>query len=249
MPGRSANVLSWQMPVALLTAASVLTAGIPAHAFPDARVNLIRISSEGVTAMPGLEQAQLPVAAPASSPGALISETPPPAGAGDGPTLLSEASKPLVMTFAGPLPEFGLDDYLLIGLKSDDNNVNNTEVEQIRFDSPAVVISPDRRTLTITPTKPIEKGQTLAALLPTGNYVLPLATSSCFFQLAPPPSPGWGPSSCRATGAGGSAAHFPDPARAAWHHGGSPHRGSDRWSVQWERRHQHLYGEVTQGWP
>ena len=187
-------VVPWQMPVALITATSVLTTGLPAHAFPDARVNLIRISSEGVTAMPGLDQARLQVSAPAPAtapapapaPAPLISEASPLAGPGAGPTLLSEAAKPLVMTFAGPLPQFGLDDYLLIRRKSDDPNVKKPEVEQIRFDSPSVVISPDRRTITITPTKPIEKGQTLTALLPTGNYVLPLATSSCFFQLAPP---------------------------------------------------------------
>jgi hypothetical protein len=85
-----------------------------------------------------------------------------------------------VLSFATPLPRFGLDDYISI------RDSGNTEVEQIRFDSSAVVISPDRRTITITPTQPVREGQTLAALLPAGNYVLPLATSSCFFQLAPP---------------------------------------------------------------
>jgi hypothetical protein len=181
--GRFGKPKPWQLPVALLTASSVIAAGLPAHAFPDVHVNLIRISSEGVTAMPGPDQARLQVSAPA--PVSLISQALPPAGGGAGPTLLVNdgTPKPLVMTYAGPLPAFSLDNYISI------RDSNDKELEQIRFDSSAVVISPDRRTITITPTRPVEEGQTLAALLPRGNYVLPLATSSCFFQLAPPAPP------------------------------------------------------------
>jgi len=175
----SRRVRSRHLPVALFTASAVLWAGLPARAFPSARVNLIRITGEGVTAMPGLNQARLPASSiPASSSGPFLSQAAPPSG--NGPTLLTKASDPLVLSFATPLPTFGLDDYISI------RDSNNTEVEQIRFDSSAVVISTDRRTITITPTQPVQEGQTLAALLPTGNYVLPLATSSCFFQLAPP---------------------------------------------------------------
>ena len=172
------------MSTALFTASAVLWAALPVQAFPNASVNLIRVTSEGVTAMPGLNQALLPGSSPAPAQGPLLSQATPPAA--ETSTLLAKASDPLVLSFAGPLPTFGADDYVSIRVKSSDATLNNQEVEQIRFDSPSVVISPDRRTITITPTQPLQDGQTLAALLPTGDYVLPLATSSCFFQLAPP---------------------------------------------------------------
>ena len=114
MRGHTRTVHPWRMPVALLAAASVLSVGVPARAFPDARVNLIRISSEGVTAMPDLDQARLQVWGPAPAPVPLISQ----AAAQAGVTLLTEPTKPLVMTFAGPLPAFDPDDYVSIRIKS-----------------------------------------------------------------------------------------------------------------------------------
>ncbi|MCT0212337.1 hypothetical protein KQ307_02300 [Synechococcus sp. CS-1326] len=169
--------------VALITASALLCAGMPARAFPNARVNLIRISSEGVTAMPGLQQAKLLGPPPEAAQIPLLSQSQ--LASGESPTLLTKASDPLVMSFADSLPSFEVDDYISIRIKSNDSS-NGVEVEQIRFDSSAVVISPDRRTITITPRQPLQAGQTLAALLPTGNYVLPVGTSSCFFELAPP---------------------------------------------------------------
>ncbi|PZV05704.1 MAG: hypothetical protein DCF23_02370 [Cyanobium sp.] len=166
------------------TASALLAAGLPAQAFPNARVNLIRITGDGVTALPGLSQASLPPSGPAAPASAqLLSQATPPAAGG--PSQLAAATDPLVLNFAGELPQFGPDDYVSIRVRSGDSS-NGTEIEQIRFDSPAVVISPDRRSISITPSRAVEAGQTLAALLPTGNYVLPLATSSCFFELAPP---------------------------------------------------------------
>jgi hypothetical protein len=87
-PGsRSTQLQSWRIFVALLTMSSVHLATLPCHAFPDARVNLIRISSEGINTLPALDQARLQVSVPTPSLDPLISQAQQPAAPSQFPVL------------------------------------------------------------------------------------------------------------------------------------------------------------------
>ncbi|HHG2224700.1 MULTISPECIES: hypothetical protein [unclassified Synechococcus] len=170
--------------LAVLSAFTVST--LPVQAFPGASVNLVRVSADGVRALPGLES-PLPAAAPPSlgSDGQLLSQ----AGANDEEqsdiTYLLSGDEDFEIRYASPLP-LNLTGNISIRRRSANasDGSNGEEVESIPLNSPNVTISEDRLTLTIKHDRELRDGETLCALLPDGPYALPQRLTPCCFQLA-----------------------------------------------------------------
>jgi hypothetical protein len=152
--------------------------GLPVRALPNASVQLFRIDDGGLKAMPAFSAA-LEAAGPSSRPAALEV-----AQAGAAPardvTVLTENGKLLNIRFADALPA-NLSGSLSLRRVNADSTVGD-ELELIPLDSPAVRISPDRRVLTIDPSYAIRQGESVIALLPTGDYVLPARLTPCIFE-------------------------------------------------------------------
>lgn len=150
--------------------------GLPVRALPNASVQLFRIDDGGVRAMPAFSAA-LEAARPARAPAATMLAQ---AGAARDVTVLQENGKLLTIRFADALPS-NLSGSLSLRRVNADSTVGD-ELELIPLDSPAVRISPDRRVLTIDPSYAIRQGESVIALLPTGDYVLPARLTPCIFE-------------------------------------------------------------------
>lgn len=170
--------------LAVLSAFTVST--LPVQAFPGASVNLVRVSADGVRALPGLESPH-PAAVPPSlgSDGQLLSQ----AGANDEEqsdvTYLLSGDEDFEIRYASPLP-LNLTGNISIRRRTTNasDGSNGEEVESIPLNSPNVTISEDRLTLTIKHDRNLRDGETLCALLPDGPFALPQRLTPCCFRLA-----------------------------------------------------------------
>jgi hypothetical protein len=177
------------LPLAVLSVFTVST--LPVQAFPGASVNLVRVSADGVRALPGLELP--PPAVPPTSLGQddqLLSQadlSSPDTSSTDQSdvTYLLSGDEDFEIRYASPLPA-NLTGNISIRRRSANasDGTNGEEVESIPLSSDKVTISEDRLTLTIKHDRNLRDGETLCALLPDGPHTLPQRLTPCCFQLA-----------------------------------------------------------------
>ena len=171
--------------LAVLTAFTV--GSLPVQAFPGASVNLVRVSSEGVRALPGLQPPSTQSLAPPfqADDGQLLSQAEPSDGQARDVTYLLSGDEDFEIRYASPLP-LDLTGNISIRRRSANagDGFNGEEVESIPLNSPKVSISEDRLTLTIKHDRELRDGETLCALLPDGPADLPQRLTPCCFQLA-----------------------------------------------------------------
>lgn len=171
--------MRFTVPLALATATAFSVSALPVRAFPGASVNLVRVSGDGVTALPGLQPP--PVRVPPSTPGALelLSQASGDTQTDRDVTVLPTGSEDLEIRYRGALPRFSGSEYISLR-----NKATGAEVERIFLNSDRVSFSSDRRTISINPEGNITPGEVICALLPDGPGLLPSRTTPCCFTVA-----------------------------------------------------------------
>lgn len=165
------------LPIAMAFSATAL----PLRAIPAVGMNLVRISPNGVQAMPWAQ----PPPTPKANPVVLVGQAQTPDG--EQSTIVAPGTIDYSITFQNPLP-INLDGYLSIRRKvsTGDLSQNGTELMQIPFNSANISFSDDRRKLSFRPELRLVPGETICALLPLGPYTLPKRSSPCCFTVVAP---------------------------------------------------------------
>lgn len=180
------GVASMRSALSLAVLSAFTVSALPAQAFPGASVNLVRVSADGVRALPGLEPPPPATAQPSvGSDRQLLSQAGTNEAERSDVTYLLSGDEDFEIRYASPLP-LNLTGNISIRRRSAiaGDSSNGEEVESIPLTSDKVTISEDRLTLTIKHDRNLRDGETLCALLPDGPHTLPQRITPCCFQLA-----------------------------------------------------------------